>query len=254
MAMDERVAGAQARVGAVLARKYRLERVLGIGGMASVYEAVHLRNGNRVAIKVLHRELAVEAYVRARFVREGYASNAVGHAGAVRVLDDDVSEDGTVFLVMDLLEGETLDERRERRGRRLAMAEVTRWTWQVLDVLAVAHAKGIVHRDRKPQNLFLTRDGAPKVLDFGMASGGAAVDHDPVGDGHRNAAAHAAGAGARTASRDRLALGRSTTTASAAGPLDAGPARTVVRSVAPRPIATQTTAARSASPRDPLAP
>ncbi len=169
MPIEDLVSRAQARLGAILSRKYRLDALLGIGGMATVYAAVHLRNGNRVAVKVLHRELSVEAFIRDRFLREGYASNAVEHPGTVRVLDDDVSEDGTVFLVMELLDGETLEQRWERAGRKLPLAEVVRWTWQLLDVLAAAHARGIVHRDLKPQNLFLTRDGQLKVLDFGMA-------------------------------------------------------------------------------------
>ena len=86
------------------------------------------------------------------------------------MLDDDVAEDGAVFLVMELLEGETLEARwRRRGGRRLDAGEVLAIADQLLDVLAAAHAKGIVHRDLKPENLFLTRDGAVKVLDFGIA-------------------------------------------------------------------------------------
>jgi serine/threonine-protein kinase len=87
---------AQARVGRVLRDKYRLDRVLGVGGMATVYAASH-RNGRRVAIKILHRELSLNREVRERFLREGQAANAVGHPGAVAVLDDDVSEDGAAF-------------------------------------------------------------------------------------------------------------------------------------------------------------
>jgi serine/threonine protein kinase len=168
-AQAERLARAKERIGKVLNGKYRLDRVLGVGGMASVYAATHLRNASRVAVKVLHKEMAVDENVRARFLREGYAANSVEHAGTVRILDDDTAEDGSVFLVMELLEGETLDERWERSGHRLNTREVARLTYKLLDVLAAAHAKGIVHRDIKPENLFLTRDGAVKVLDFGVA-------------------------------------------------------------------------------------
>jgi serine/threonine protein kinase len=168
-AHDERVARARARVGSTLNGKYRLDRVVGVGGMAAVYATTHLRNTSRVAVKLLHREMAVDSNVRARFLREGYAANSVEHPGAVRILDDDMTEDGDVFLVMELLEGETLDARWERSGHRLGPREVARLMYQLLDVLATAHSKGIVHRDIKPENLFLTRDGVVKVLDFGVA-------------------------------------------------------------------------------------
>jgi ABC-type branched-subunit amino acid transport system substrate-binding protein len=160
--------GDDARGDRPLAGKYALVRPLGAGGMASVYEAVH-RNGNRVAIKVLHPLLACDAAVRARFLKEGYAANTVGHPGVVRVLDDDVAEDGSVFLVMELLEGETLAARAARAGGTLPEAEVAAHAVALLDVLSAAHARGVVHRDIKPDNLFVTRDGVLKVLDFGIA-------------------------------------------------------------------------------------
>jgi serine/threonine-protein kinase len=102
-------------------------------------------------------------------LREGYLANTVDHRGTVKVLDDDVSEDGASFLVMELLEGETLEARWARKVRRLPVAEVLPIANQVLDVLAAAHEKGIVHRDLKPENLFLTRSGDLKILDFGIA-------------------------------------------------------------------------------------
>jgi serine/threonine protein kinase len=168
-AHEERVVRARARVGSVLNDKYRLDRVLGVGGMAAVFSATHLRNASRIAVKLLHPEMAVDTNVRRRFLREGYAANSVEHPGTVRILDDDTAEDGSVFLVMELLEGETLDHRWERSGHRLGAREVARLMYLGLGVLAAAHAKGIVHRDIKPENLFLTRDGTLKVLDFGVA-------------------------------------------------------------------------------------
>src|SRR5262249_25974496 len=89
--------------------------------------------------------------------------------GTVRVLDDDTAEDGSVFIVMDLLEGETVEALWERRGFRLSTAEVVSLVGDVLEVLGAAHAKGVVHRDLKPENLFVTCDGQLKVLDFGVA-------------------------------------------------------------------------------------
>jgi eukaryotic-like serine/threonine-protein kinase len=103
-AANDLPARAHACVGRVLRGKYRLDRLLGVGGMACVYAATHLRNADRVAVKILHRELSIDAGVRARFLREGGAANRVAHSGTVRVLDDDMAEDGSLFLVMDLLE------------------------------------------------------------------------------------------------------------------------------------------------------
>ncbi|HWZ88739.1 MAG TPA: serine/threonine-protein kinase, partial [Polyangiaceae bacterium] len=159
---------ARARVGTVLKHKWRLDKVIGVGGMAAVYAATH-RNKKRAAIKMLHPELSVDATIRERFLREGYVANSVGHRGAVSVDDDDVSEDGLAYLVMELLDGETIEQRWERKGRLLSPHEALSIMDQLLDTLAAAHARGIVHRDLKPENMFLTRDGAVKVLDFGIA-------------------------------------------------------------------------------------
>jgi len=165
MAIDEL---AYQRVGTVLNQKYTLHRLIGCGGMAAVYEASH-RNGHRVAIKILHSDLAERHDFRERFLREGYVANKVDHPGAVRVLDDDVGEDDSVFLVMELLEGATLDERSKQMGGFLPVREVCVLAYRLLEVLAAAHEKGVVHRDIKPENLFLTEDGSLKVLDFGIA-------------------------------------------------------------------------------------
>jgi serine/threonine protein kinase len=171
---------AQERVGCVLDDKWTLERLLGVGGMAAVYEAKH-RNGARAAIKVLHPELSRLKEVRERFLREGYAANRVEHPGAVRVLDDDVvasgPESGTAYIVMELLEGESLQDRLEHPPP-LSELEFLSIARSVLEVLEAAHARGVVHRDLKPENLFLVRppsDDGPalgvkvKVLDFGLA-------------------------------------------------------------------------------------
>ena len=159
---------ARSRVGQTLKERYRLDGLLGIGGMAAVYRGAH-RNGNRVAIKVLHPELSTNEDIRSRFLKEGYTANAVDHPGAVRVLDDDVEPDGTVFIVMELLEGETVDARWNRCGNRMSTKDVLRLGYDLLDVLAAAHERGIVHRDIKPENLFFTREGTVKILDFGIA-------------------------------------------------------------------------------------
>jgi serine/threonine protein kinase len=136
--------------------------------MAVVYAATH-RNQKQFAVKVLHAELSMREDVRTRFLREGYAANSFKHPGAVAVLDDDIAEDGSAFLVMELLEGDGLDAVWKRSGRCLPPRAVLVIGYQLLDVLAAAHAKGVDHRDIKPQNLFLTEDGTIKVLDFGIA-------------------------------------------------------------------------------------
>lgn len=159
---------ARARVGTVLKKKWRLDELLGVGGMAVVYAATHHTN-RRAAIKMLHPELSQDAAIRKRFLREGYVANSIGQRGAVAVNYDDVSEDGLAFLVMELLDGETIEQRWQRKGRVLSPHEALSVADQLLDTLAAAHARGIVHRDLKPDNLFLTRDGIVKVLDFGIA-------------------------------------------------------------------------------------
>ena len=160
-------ARARARVGQTLHEKWHLDHLLGVGGMAAVYAATH-RNGARAAIKILHLELSLDNEVRQRFLREGYAANAVGHPGVVRALDDDAADDSSVFLVMELLEGETLDERWERLGQRLPVDETLTVAEELLSILEAAHLRGIVHRDLKPENLFVTPNGL-KLLDFGIA-------------------------------------------------------------------------------------
>ena len=166
---DELKGIAEARLGRVLKGKYRLDRVLGIGGMATVYAATH-RNKKRVAIKMLHPELSMRENIRTRFLREGYVANSVDHPGAVSVHDDDVAEDGSAFLVMELLEGSSLEDvAASKPERKLPIALVVSIGDALLEVLAAAHSKGIVHRDLKPANLFLTNDGRLEVLDFGIA-------------------------------------------------------------------------------------
>jgi len=165
---DPTIARARARIGMTLQDKWKLDSLVGVGGMAAVYAATH-RNGKRVAVKVLHAEMSHDAEVRQRFLREGYAANTLQHEGAVSVMDDDVAPDGSAFIVMELLEGETVERFWERCGQRLAPREVLAIADQLLDVLAAAHAKNVVHRDIKPENLFLTHGGVLKVLDFGIA-------------------------------------------------------------------------------------
>jgi len=166
--VTERIRSARARIGTVLKKKWHLDQLLGVGGMAAVYSATH-RNKKRVAIKMLHAELSQDEAIRKRFLREGYIANSVAQRGAVAVDYDDVTEEGLAFLVMELLDGETIEHRWRRKDRSLSPHEALSLVDQLLDTLAAAHGRGIVHRDLKPGNMFLTRDGTVKVLDFGIA-------------------------------------------------------------------------------------
>jgi serine/threonine-protein kinase len=167
MASAQLVEKAKARIGTVLRDKWRLDTLLGVGGSASVYAATH-RNGKRAAIKLLHPELAAEKDFVDRFLREGYVANKIDHPAAVQIQDDDITEDGNAYLVMELLEGYTL-ERRLRKKIAVPMLEALKFTEDLLEVIAAAHEKGVIHRDIKPANIFVTKQKVVKVLDFGIA-------------------------------------------------------------------------------------
>ena len=159
------------RVGAQIGT-WKLERVLGIGGMASVFLGRRF-DGAVAAVKILHAYLHGVEEVRTRFLREGpigAALTAVGPLceGLPQILEAGVLEDGTAFLAMELLDGETVFDRLARMGS-LPVGQVLWLAEQVLNVLVVAHTHGIIHRDLKPENLHLGNDGRLKVIDFGIA-------------------------------------------------------------------------------------
>jgi serine/threonine-protein kinase len=158
--------------GEILAGKYRVLRSLGEGGMAVVLEAVHLRLGHKVALKVLRGALATDPSVVSRFEREGRALSKLKNPNVVRVFDVDATPSGAPFLVMEYLEGADLATELHRRGV-LPVSEAVGYVLQACGALQDAHALGIVHRDIKPTNLFLANEGATrvlKVLDFGIAT------------------------------------------------------------------------------------
>jgi serine/threonine-protein kinase len=167
---DPRDFFAAAQVGKTLNGKWRLVRLLGVGGSAAVYEAAHA-NGRRAALKLFAFEETPTEVLRARARYESRIANAIGHPGVVAVLDDDVAEDGSVYLVMELLEGQTYEEARARRGR-LPLDEAARMLVGLLEILDAMHTRGIVHRDVKPGNVLLTKDGQVKLLDLGLARAG----------------------------------------------------------------------------------
>ena len=158
--------------GRTLANRYVIKGFLGEGGMGSVYEAEHLQLGKRVALKRLHAELADDANAVRRFQREARAAGSIGHQHIVRVLDVGFGEDGAPYLAMELLEGETLAQRL-RRGGRLDPRRAARMAGEILSALQSVHSRGVIHRDLKPDNIFLAHvDGRRdfvKVLDFGIS-------------------------------------------------------------------------------------
>jgi serine/threonine-protein kinase len=156
--------------GRVIAGSYRLERPLACGGMASIWLATHLRLCTPVAVKVIASELLPLPEARQRFEREARAAALIRSPHVVNVLDYGVDE-GLPYLVMELLAGEDLGARLRRFGR-LSLGAVVELVTQASRALGRAHAAGIVHRDIKPGNLFLVRDGDAehvKILDFGVA-------------------------------------------------------------------------------------
>ncbi len=158
--------------GAVIAGKFRLERILGIGGMGAVFEATHTALGERVAVKFLRPELRDKPELVERFLREARSQFRINSDHVVRVLDVGTAESGTPYIAMELLEGVSLHAHLRRVGR-VAPAEAAEIAVQACDALAAAHALGIVHRDVKTRNLMLTRGpgGAlrVKLVDFGVA-------------------------------------------------------------------------------------
>jgi serine/threonine-protein kinase len=158
--------------GDVLAGKYRIERVLGAGGMGVVVAAMHLQLEQRVAIKFLLPEEAEKVDAAARFAREARAAAKIQSEHVARVLDVASSESGIPYMVMEYLEGKDLESTMQEQGR-LPIENAVDYVLQALEALAEAHVAGIVHRDLKPANIFLARraDGSSvvKILDFGIS-------------------------------------------------------------------------------------
>ena len=159
------------QIGQVISGKYRLLRLLGDGGMGSVYEAQHEVLGTRVAIKVLHADLARRAGLIERFLQEAKVAAQIESLNVVRVSDVDRTPDGIAYLVMELLQGEPLSATLER-DRKVPIPTAVEYTRQILSALEAAHALGVTHRDLKPENVFLTFSGGKavvKIIDFGIA-------------------------------------------------------------------------------------
>ena len=154
--------------GQVIDGKYRITRVLGAGGMGAVYEGENVRIGRKVAIKVLHAEAAHAPDLRRRFEREARVAAKIGSHNICDVIDLGDLPDGHAYLVMEYLEGETLEDilNREVRVRAHFIAPLA---MQLLDGLSAMHGANIIHRDMKPANVFVTTNGVVKILDFGIS-------------------------------------------------------------------------------------
>ena len=163
---------------------YQIVRSLGSGGMGRVYAAKHTGIGRLVALKVLHSYLSHDEEMVARLLQEAHAANLVGHPGVVQITDHHRLKDGTTYLVMELLDGETL-RARLRREPSLTAADILSIGGQLGAALAAAHARGVIHRDLKPENVMLAPNAQRvKILDFGIARAARFVNQ-LTGDGRR---------------------------------------------------------------------
>ena len=153
--------------GRLVGGRYRLAEVIGVGGMATVHRAIDTKADRSVAIKLLRREVIADTDIAMRFRREALAETVLRHPNIVACLETG-TDDGQPFLVMELIEGEDLAARLRRVGR-LSPSEAARIGLDVARALGVAHIRGIVHRDVKPGNILLARDGRAMVTDFGIA-------------------------------------------------------------------------------------
>lgn len=155
----------------IVGGRYEVVREIARGGMAIVHEAMHTLSRQRVALKVLFPHIGQDDITRQRFLREVSAPAQIGHEGIVQIFDAGFDEpSGSLFVAMELLEGETLRERLV--SRRLSLGEVQHLFDRILAPMAAAHDKGVVHRDLKPENIFLAQRGGrelAKILDFGIA-------------------------------------------------------------------------------------
>ncbi len=168
------------RAGTVVGGKFVLLRRIGEGGVGVVFEAEDTWIGRRVAIKVLHAHLAERTDVLARFRREARAAATIHHPNIAAVFEIGQRRDGSLYIVQELIEGDTLREHIEQHGR-LTPAAALEILVPIMGALAAAHRAGIVHRDIKPENILLTRSAegelVPKLIDFGVAKMAPTGDH-----------------------------------------------------------------------------
>jgi serine/threonine-protein kinase len=158
--------------GELIDGRYQLLRQVANGGMAAIYEAIDTRLDRKVAVKIMHSHLAQDDAYVSRFIREAKAAAALSHPNIVAVQDQGWNQNGVpaVFLVMELIEGHTLREYLNERGR-FEIKDAINYLTPILSALSAAHGLGIVHRDVKPENIMISNEGRVKVADFGLARG-----------------------------------------------------------------------------------
>jgi len=190
VAAEDGPSSADALVGRTLAGKYRLEKVLGQGGMGAVYRARQLALEKNIAVKVMHKDLASDPTFAARFHREAKAASRLDHTNSIRILDFGEEADGLLYIAMEYLDGRDLLAIIQTESP-LSPARIVGLVSQVLTALSVAHEMGIIHRDLKPENIMVLRRGregadedgevdAVKVCDFGIAKVSESVEEEAV--------------------------------------------------------------------------
>ena len=192
-------------IGKVLSERYRIVRKIGEGGMGAVYQAEHALIEKKIALKILFQDLTRRPDLVARFLQEAKSASRIGHENVIDISDFGQSPDGLVFIAMEYLDGQDLGKRAQDRAGAMDWQRARPILMQITKALRAAHGNGIIHRDMKPENVYLVqREGRPdfvKVLDFGIAkiinpdeADGPRADADR--DDLRDARVHVARAGA----------------------------------------------------------
>jgi len=166
-------------IGQVLDGRYRVDGVLGEGGMGLVYRATHVVLGKKLAIKVLKASVSRDEQVMERFKREAQSASAIGSPHIIDISDFGTMPDGATYFVMEFLDGDSLTQAIEKQ-RPMPAARIVKIGKQICEALGMAHERGIVHRDLKPDNVYVVPSGNErdfvKILDFGIAKVGTAAD------------------------------------------------------------------------------
>jgi tRNA A-37 threonylcarbamoyl transferase component Bud32 len=157
------------RLGKIIGERWRLVRYIGVGASAAVYQGEDVQRAEPVAVKILHSRFVNSRIVRQRFVREQQIMDQIRHTNVLRIDCTGVTDADEPFMVMELLEGATLEKIMKRSPQGLPPLEVASHMEHVLEALAFCHSKGVIHRDLKPANIFLTKKNVIKLLDFGVA-------------------------------------------------------------------------------------
>ncbi|MBL8197122.1 MAG: serine/threonine protein kinase, partial [Blastocatellia bacterium] len=158
-------------IGKTIAEKYLLEKLIGTGGMGSVYAGKHVQLGRAIAVKVMNADTVSDETAVARFIREAKTAAKLDHANAVTIHDFGSTSNGGAFIVMEYISGQSLRKYLSKHGA-LSLKQTLAWFMPICEVIEAAHQRGIIHRDLKPENIMLKEIGEEiviKVVDFGLA-------------------------------------------------------------------------------------